>query len=117
MAPHAQDSLHIEERSGPQPDQRVLVLNGPVVLTTLFPFQNSIRSKSSRSLVIDFTDVPYIDSAGIGALVGAHVTHSKEGRSLALVGVNDRARSALKVTHVDTFFQFYPTLEGALQSV
>jgi len=115
MAPQAQDSLHIEERSGPQPDQRVLVLNGPVVLTTLFPFQNAIRSKSSRSLVIDFTDVPYVDSAGIGALVGAHVTHSKEGRSLALVGVSDRVRNALKVTRVDTFFHFYPTLEGALQ--
>lgn len=116
MAPQAQESLHIEERSGPQPDQRVLVLKGPVVLTTLFLFQNAIRSKSSRSLVIDFTNVPYIDSAGIGALVGAHVTHSKEGRSLALVGVSDRVRNALKVTRVETFFHFYPTLDGALQS-
>jgi anti-sigma B factor antagonist len=117
MAAYAQESLHIEERSGPQPDQRILALSGPVVLHTLFPFQNAIRAQSSRALVIDFTHVPYIDSAGIGALVGAHVTHSKEGRSLALVGVNDRVRTALKVTRVDTFFHFYPTLEGALQSV
>jgi anti-sigma B factor antagonist len=37
----------------------------------------------SRALIIDLTNVPYVDSAGIGALVGAYVRHQKEGYSLA----------------------------------
>ena len=116
MSPQATERLQIEERTGSQPDQRILILNGPVVLATLFPFQDAIRSKPSRSLIIDFTNVPYIDSAGIGALVGAQVTHSKDGRSLGLVGVTDRVRNALKITHVDQFFRFFPTLDSALQA-
>jgi len=115
MSPQATDSLRIEEGSG-SPDQRILTLNGPVVLATLFRFQDAIRSKPSRTLVIDFTGVPYIDSAGIGSLVGAYVTHNKEGRTLALVGVNERVWNALKVTQVETFFRFFPTIESALQA-
>jgi anti-sigma B factor antagonist len=115
MAPQSQEPLTIKDDQGPQPDQRILTLQGPVVLTTLFQFQNAIRAKDSRSLVIDFTQVPYIDSAGIGALVGAQVTHSKDGRSLALVGVSERVRNALKVTHVESFFRFFPTREEALR--
>ena len=64
---------------------------------------------------MDFTGVPYIDSAGIGALVGAYVTHNKEGRSLALVGVSDRIHAALAVTRVEQFFRFLNTLADAEQ--
>ena len=46
----------------------------------------------------------------IGALVGAYVTHQKEGRGLLLVGVNPRVRIALQVTHVDQFFQYSDTV-------
>lgn len=115
MALQSQEPLGIDEKSGPQPDQRILTLRGPVVLTNLFQFQNAIRARPSRALIIDFTAVPYIDSAGIGALVGAHVNHSKDGKTLALVGVSDRVRNALKVTHVDNFFRFFTTQEEALR--
>lgn len=115
MALQSEEPLQIEERSGPQPDQRILILRGPVVLSTLFQFQNALRARDSRVLVIDFIHVPYIDSAGIGALVGAHVSHNKAGRSLALVGVTERVRNALKVTHVESFFRFFPTQEDALR--
>jgi anti-sigma B factor antagonist len=115
MALQSQEPLVIEETTGPQPDQRIMTLRGPVVLATLFQFQSAIRAKTSRVLVIDFTGVPYIDSAGIGALVGAHVSHNKDGGSLALVGVSERVRNALKVTHVESFFRFFPSQEEALR--
>jgi anti-sigma B factor antagonist len=115
MALQSQEPLEIDDRSGPQPDQRILTLRGPVVLATLLQFQNAIRAQNTRALVIDFTAVPYIDSAGIGALVGAHVSHNKEGHSLALVGVSERVRNALKVTHVESFFRFFSTQEEALR--
>jgi anti-sigma B factor antagonist len=83
------------------------------VLGTLFQFQNAIRAKEASTLIMDFTGVPYIDSAGIGALVGAYVTHNKEGRKLALVGVNDRVHTALKVTRVEQIFRFFNTLTDA----
>ena len=116
MPLHSQEPLSIEDFEGSVPGQRVLRLQGPVVLGTLFQFQAAIRAKSVPTLIIDFTNVPYIDSAGIGALVGAYVSHNKEGHKLALVGVNDRLITALKVTRVEQFFQIYNSVPEAEQA-
>jgi len=110
------ESLRIEDQSGTQSGQRVLRLYGPLVLRTLFEFQATVRADTSRALIIDFTGVPYADSAGIGALVGTYVRHQKEGRSLALVGVCDRVRDALKVTRVEQFFRFFDSVSAAEQA-
>ena len=85
---------------------RILKLTGPLTIATLFEFQNLVRTNSSPKLILDFTDVPYIDSAGVGALVGAYVRHQKEGHSVTLAGVKDRVRGTLKVTQVDKFFEY-----------
>jgi anti-sigma B factor antagonist len=108
-----QEPLVIEDLAGPKDGQRVFRLQGPVVLSNLFDFQAKVRADNSRALIIDFSKVPYVDSAGIGALVGAYVTHQKDGRSLSLVGVSERVRHALQVTHVEQFFRFFDTLAEA----
>ena len=113
MSLTSQEPLGIEDLNGSRPGQRILRLKGPVVLGTLFQFQSTLRAKDATALIIDFTDVPYVDSAGIGALVGAYVTHNKHGRSLSLVGVNQRVRNALIVTRVESFFRFFETVADA----
>ena len=113
MSLTSQEPLGIEDLNGSRPGQRILRLKGPVVLGTLFQFQSTLRAKDATALIIDFTDVPYVDSAGIGALVGAYVTHTKDGRSLSLVGVNQRVRNALIVTRVESFFRFFETVADA----
>jgi anti-sigma B factor antagonist len=108
-----QDPLHIEDVSRTPSGQRMLRLRGPIVLTNFFEFQSMVRGNTSRHLILDLTAVPYIDSAGIGALVGAYVNHQKDGRSLALVGVTQRVRDAMEVTRVEQFFHFHDTVESA----
>jgi anti-sigma B factor antagonist len=107
------DYLRMEDRPGAQPGQRVLTLEGALVLTTMFEFQGTVRADTSQTLIIDFTKVAYVDSAGIGALVGAYVTRQHSKRVLALVGVSERIHNALKVTHVEQFFKFYDTVSAA----
>jgi|SRR5580692_2919504 anti-sigma B factor antagonist len=107
------EPLVIEDLPGPKDGQRLLLLKGPLVIATLFDFQAKVRADNSRALIIDFSKVPYVDSAGIGALVGAYVTHQKDGRSLALVGVSDRVHHALEVTRVDHFFQYFNSMAEA----
>ena len=110
------DSLRMEDQPGTQPGQRILRLNGALVMTTMFEFQATVRADTSRSLIIDFTNVPYVDSAGIGALVGAYVTREKGGRNLALVGVCERIHNALNVTRVEQFFRFFDSVSAAEQA-
>jgi anti-anti-sigma factor len=109
----AKDSLRIDDRPGAQPGQRILGLTGALVLTTVFDFQAIVRADQSRSLIIDFTAVVYVDSAGIGALVGAYVTRQHGGRKLALVGVSERIHNALKITRVEQFFHFFDSVPAA----
>src|SRR5258708_30524996 len=108
--------LPIEDLAGSRDGIRVLRLSGPLPLANLFGFQSKVRADNSRALILDFTDVPLADSAGIGALVGAYVTRQKDGRSLGLVGVNQRIHQALEVTRVENFFRFYETVADAEQA-
>src|SRR5215471_9316249 len=102
--------LHIADHAGRAPEERILQLTGPLLLGNFFPFQRLVREDQSRKLFVDMTGVPYIDSAGIGALVGVHVNRQRDGRSLLLVGVTKRVRDALQVTRVDGLFSFADTL-------
>ncbi len=108
-----QEPFCIADRSGTQPGQRILNLSGPLVLGTFFEFQATVRADQSNSLIIDFSNVPYVDSAGIGALVGAYVTRQNSARTLALVGVCNRVRDAMRVTRVEQFFRFFDSVEAA----
>lgn len=103
----------IEDTAGPKEGQRILRLTGPLTMSNLFDFQAKVRAHTARQLIIDFSKVPYVDSAGIGALVGAYVTHQKDEGQLSLVGVSDRVHHALQVTQVEKFFRFYDSVEAA----
>src|ERR1700730_16691639 len=106
------ENLTIDEFSAGA-GQRILRLTGPLVLNSFFAFQTLIREDQTDLLVLDFAAVPYIDSAGIGAMVGAYVHRQKEGRSLLLVVVQPRVRTALQVTKVEQFFRFSDSLPAA----
>ncbi len=106
------ENLTIEELPS-DAGQRVLRLTGPLVLNSFFTFQTLIREDQTATLILDFTGVPYIDSAGIGALVGAYVHRQKAGHNLLLVGVQPRVRTALQVTKVEQFFRFSDRLPAA----
>jgi anti-sigma B factor antagonist len=111
-----QDTFTMEDRLGTQSGTRVLTLQGPLTLNAVFGFQATVRADKSPTLIMDLTNTPYVDSAGIGALVGAYVTHQKEGRNLALVGVCERVRNAFRVTRVDEFFRYFDSVEAAEQA-
>jgi anti-anti-sigma factor len=105
--------LRIEDLPGSREGIRILRLAGPLTLANVFGFQSKVRADKSPALILDFTDVPLADSAGIGALVGACVTRQKDGRTLGLVGVNQRIHQALEVIRVESFFRFYATVAEA----
>jgi anti-sigma B factor antagonist len=105
--------LQIEIIAEPNGSNAVLRVHGPLLLGNFFPLQTAVRADSSNLLIIDVSDMPYIDSAGIGCLVGAHVSREHSGRKLIIVGANERLLTSLRVTKVDQLFTFAPTVEQA----
>jgi len=90
----------------------VLRLHGPLLLGNSFRFRPWCAPITPTCL-IDVADMPYIDSAGIGCLVGRNVSRENSGRKLVLVGATTAATS-LKVTRVDQLFILAPDVQAAL---
>ena len=98
---------------GPHVGQRILRLKGPLSIHTVFEFQNVVRSETAPSLIIDFSGVPFIDSSGLGALVGAHISAQKARRKLSFTGMNTQALTLLDMTRIRGMFAIYETVEEA----
>lgn len=111
------EPLEVEHYAGSTPGQGVLCLKGPITAENLLCFQNAVRRESASTMVLDMTEVPYIDSAGLGSLVTAWVARQKAGQRTALSGVNDRVLRLFQITHVEPIFLMFQTLEDALQAL
>jgi len=112
------EKLTITDAQDAPEGERILKLNGPITITTLFGLRDTVRAdQTAKTVILDFSQVPYADSAGIGAIVNAHVSCVNSGRRLALVNVQDRIKTLMKVTRVDQILQMFPTLQEARSAV
>jgi anti-anti-sigma factor len=91
----------------------VLKVNGPLTIHNFFEFQDLTRQQTAPMLLIDLSDVPYMDSAALGSLVGIHVSRDAAKKKYAVVGCNDRLQNLLTVTHIAQFLVTYPTVAEA----
>jgi anti-sigma B factor antagonist len=57
--------------------------------------------QGQRSILLDVSQVSYMDSMLLGELVQAYVTTVKQGVSLRLINVTSRLRELLRVTKLD----------------
>ena len=98
-------------------ERGVLRLRGPLTTENLHPFQNAVRRDDSAVLFLDLTDVPYIDSAGLGSLVSAYISLSKSGRRVILTGVNPRVLKLFEITKVEQLFLMFPDVHAAIDAL
>jgi anti-anti-sigma factor len=66
-----------------------------------------------RQIVVDLSQVPTVDSAGIRTLVRCHTTAQRMDASFALVRPNARVRSMLELAHLGSVFTIHESLEAA----
>jgi anti-sigma B factor antagonist len=68
-------------------------------------------------VILDLSDVPYIDSAGLGLLVSAHVSRQKAGRRMVLSGINPRVQRLFEITRVTDLFLIFSSTEEAVAAL
>jgi anti-sigma B factor antagonist len=98
-------------------DKGVLSLHGPLTMENVAPFMNAVRREDAPTMILDFTDVPYLDSSGLGSLVSACTSYAKSGRRVALTGVNQRVRKVFEITRLEGALLVFPTLSDALEAL
>ena len=71
----------------------------------------------TRKLIIDFSDVPYIDSTGLGFLAGARVTAQNAGVRMVLANLNTHVQRILDDVKLSQFFLIAPDDAAAMAKV
>lgn len=67
--------------------------------------------RGARSVIIDFADTGYVDSAGLGVLVSLSKRVREVNASLRLVNLNEDLRTLFELTRLDTLFD----LDGRIE--
>ena len=110
--------MQIEERM--VGDVVVLDLKGKVTLgegdELLKDKVNSMVNQGHKKIVLNLAQVPYIDSAGLGEIVRAYTTVSRQGGSLKLANLTKRIQDLLSITKLLTVFETFDSDNDAVKS-
>jgi anti-sigma B factor antagonist len=76
----------------------------------------NVLKNESTNVIIDFTKIDYIDSTGIGELVGYLGKFTTQNRKLILVNPSERVQKLLRLAKLDAVFKIYGTEDEAVAS-
>lgn len=110
-------SLQVETRVNG--DVTVIECSGDIRLgegTTLF--RNTLREvlkTGARKIVLNLGQVNYLDSTGIGELVGGYTSAHASGASIKMAQLPQKVYALLQITRLITIFEIYDSEEEALK--
>src|SRR5271168_1863354 len=126
-------SITIERKQGKAPDTVIVRFCGPLTVRdmygTLAPndWQNLLEFRAIAGegapgddppavnipavQIFDLTDVPYMDSTGLGVIAHHYVRCRTRGLRLIVAGANPRVLELFKMTKLDAILSMTPTVE------
>jgi anti-sigma B factor antagonist len=69
---------------------------------------------SNRQILLNLSGVTYIDSGGLGTLVGVYSSARASGADIKLTGLGQKLRDVLQVTKLVTVFEVYDSEQQAI---
>jgi anti-sigma B factor antagonist len=102
----------ITEQSG----RVVIALSGEIDMEEAPKVRRALLDvmKQKRDILVDLSQVTYIDSSGIASLIEGLQAARKQKNDLALVSVSQRARRVLELARLDKVFAIHADLAAAL---
>jgi anti-sigma B factor antagonist len=77
----------------------------------------SLVDDGSTVVVVDLTDVVFLDSSGLGALISGVKAARRAGGDLRIAGPTEQVRLVLQLTNMERVLIPHPSVESALQHV
>ena len=81
--------------------------SGRLTAEVAMSLKNEVKQliPTSQRIVLDLTELSYMDSAGLGTVVGAYVSAKRAGCELELINFNQRVKELLGLTHLLSVFE------------
>jgi anti-sigma B factor antagonist len=77
---------------------------------------HSLLNQGQKDVLLNLAQVTYVDSAGLGAIVSAYTTMTRQGGSLKLANVTKKLQDLLTITKLLTVFETFDSEDEALRS-
>jgi anti-anti-sigma factor len=113
MPTQPNDPVKIGTSPGSKTGVNILKVTGPLTIYNFFEFQDFTRKDKSPILIIDLGEVPYMDSAALGCLLGVHVSCEKNQRKYAVVNLPERLKTMFSMAGVSEYLTTYPSVAEA----
>lgn len=110
-------SLDIQESS--REGISILTLKGRLAVGESSIVREAIQAMAAQGktkVVLDLSNVDYIDSTGLGALVICYTSLKKQDGALKLVNPNKRNLELLLLTKLHTIFEVFTEIQDAINS-
>ena len=75
-----------------------------------------LLKQGHKDIILNLTDLQYLDSSGIGELARVYVSVVKQSGQMKVIGLSSKIEEVLKITHLYQVFPEFPDEEAALQS-
>ena len=76
---------------------------------------DSIKA-NEKKLILNFDQVPYLDSTGLGEVVRSYTTLKKEGGMVKIINLTQKVHDLLSVTKLITVFETFEDEDKAVNS-
>ncbi len=86
------------------------------MLSSFFSEVSSVIEGGAKKLVIDLTDVSYLDSASVGCLMDIYRSMAEGEGTIKLVGLQERVETMVSMTGLHNFMEIYRDESAALAS-
>jgi anti-sigma B factor antagonist len=101
-------------------DVSIVDLNGKITLGEntgiLRDELRSLLAQGTKNILLNMGEVGYVDSAGLGELVGAYTTATNQGGSLKLLNLQGKMKDLMQITKLHTIFPAFDDEKAAVSS-
>jgi anti-sigma B factor antagonist len=101
-------------------DVQILDWSGKITLGEgTMSIRNAVRDilqGGGKKIILNLSDVNYIDSSGIGELVSSYTTVTNSGGKLKLLNLTKKIHELLAITKLLTVFETFENEEAAISS-
>ncbi len=111
------DTLNIEVTNAGEPAAPVFTLGGSLDIATSPTLRAALIDAADREqheIIVDLSDLEFLDSTGLGALIGAHKRAGEHGGAVRLVAQEGQILRLLRITGLLDVFAVYPSVDAAV---
>jgi len=89
------------------PEATIVHCTGRITSGTSAQLQTTVRSliPGTQCVVLDLTDVSYMDSSGLGAIIGLYLSAKRQHCGLKLIKMNERLQELFRITKLASVFE------------